>query len=302
MNEQNQLKGLIFAAITATLWGFLAVALKIALKYFDAYTIVWFRFFIAFNVLLLYYLFVKPSYLKILYKPPWLLIIAAILLSYNYLGFMQGVNYAGPGVTQVLIQAGAISLGLVGIIFFKEKITLIRGIGFGIAGFGFELFYYQQLKELILNVSDLNRGVIWILTAAFSWTGYAIIFKVLVKKWPTQQLNIFLYALPVLLFIPLVDFSVFHNHYPWHIWVLMVFLGLNTVIAYGSLSMAFKYADANRISIVITLNPIITFLILEALLYYNINWIEITPFSVISYIGALLVIFGAILAVGLKKN
>lgn len=302
MNEQNQLKGLIFAAITATLWGFLAVALKIALKYFDAYTIVWFRFFIAFNVLLLYYLFVKPSYLKILYKPPWLLIIAAILLSYNYLGFMQGVNYAGPGVTQVLIQAGAISLGLVGIIFFKEKITLIRGIGFGIAGFGFELFYYQQLKELILNVSDLNRGVIWILTAAFSWTGYAIIFKVLVKKWPTQQLNIFLYALPVLLFIPLVDFSVFHNHYPWYIWVLMVFLGLNTVIAYGSLSMAFKYADANRISIVITLNPIITFLILEALLYYNINWIEITPFSVISYIGALLVIFGAILAVGLKKN
>jgi len=302
MQKQDQLKGLLYAAITAALWGFLAVALKIALKYFDAYTIVWFRFFIAFNVLMLYYLFVKPSYLKILYKPPLLLVIAAVLLSYNYLGFMQGVNYAGPGVTQVLIQAGAISLGLVGIIFFKEKINLIRAVGFAIAGFGFALFYYQQIKELILNVSDLNKGVVWIMTAAFAWTGYAVIFKFLVRKWPTQQLNIFLYALPVILFIPFADFSLFLKGYPWYIWVLMVFLGLNTVVAYGALSIAFKYADANRISIVITLNPVITFAILEILLYYNIQWIEITPFSTISYIGALLVIMGAILAVGLKKN
>jgi len=302
MPEQNRMKGLIFAAVTATLWGFLAVALKIALKYFDAYTIVWFRFFIAFNVLLLYYSFFKPAYLKILFKPPIMLVVAAALLSYNYLGFMQGVNYAGPGVTQVLIQAGAISLGLVGIIFFKEKINLIRGIGFAVAGSGFSLFYYQQIKELLLNVSDLNKGVIWILTAAFAWTGYAIIFKILVRKWPTQQLNIFLYALPVLIFIPLADFSLFFKSYPWYIWLLMVFLGLNTVVAYGALSLAFKYADANRISIVITLNPIITFTILETLLYYNIQWIEITPFSVISYIGALLVIVGAILAVGMKKG
>ena len=301
MEKQDQLKGLLYAAITSTLWGFLAVALKIALKYFDAYTIVWFRFFIAFNVLLIYYTIFKPSYLKILYRPPLLLIIAAFLLSYNYLGFMQGINYAGPGVTQVLIQAGAIALGLTGILFFKEKITLIRGAGFLTAGFGFGLFYYQQIKELILNVSDLNTGVIWILTAAFSWTGYAIIFKILVRKWPTQQLNIFLYALPVILFIPFADFSLFFKSYPWYIRVLMVFLGLNTVLAYGALSKAFKYADANRISIVITLNPVITFAILEILLYYSIDWIEITPFSVISYIGAMLVIAGAILAVGLKK-
>jgi drug/metabolite transporter (DMT)-like permease len=82
----------------------------------------------------------------------------------------------------------------------------------------------------------------------------------------------------------------------------MVFLGLNTVAAYGALSKAFKYADANRISIVITLNPVITFATLEALLYYSIDWIEITPFSVISYIGAMLVIAGAILAVGLNRN
>ncbi len=302
MRIQNQTKGLMFAAVTSILWGFLAVALKIALKYFDAYTIVWFRFFIAFNVLALYYTFVKPSYLKILLKPPLMLVVAAALLSYNYLGFMQGINYAGPGVTQILIQAGAIALGLAGIFFFKEKINVIRGIGFLTAGAGFGLFYYQQLKELILNESNLNKGVIWIISAALAWTGYAIIFKILVRSRPTQQINIFLYALPILIFIPFADFSLFFKEYPWYIWALMVFLGLNTVVAYGSLSMAFKYAEANRISIIITLNPIITFLILEGMMTFSIDWIVITPFSFISYIGASLVIIGAILAVGLKKG
>ncbi len=302
MGNENQVKGLVYAGITSGLWGFLAVALKIALKYFDPYTIVWFRFFIAFNVLVMYYSLVKPAWLKILYKPPTLLVGAALLLSYNYIGFMQGVNYAGPGIAQVLIQAGAIALGLVGFLFFKEKINLIRGIGFIITGIGFGLFYSQQLKEFVINEAVLNRGVIWTLSAAFAWTGYAVIFKVLVKKWPSQQLNLFLYGLPVLLFIPFADFSLFLCNYPWYIWVLMVFLGLNTVVAYGSLSLALKYAEANRISIVITLNPIITFIILEGLLFLNIKWIEISLFTALAYLGAFLVIAGAILAVGLKKD
>ncbi len=302
MESRNQTKGLIYAGITAVLWGFLAVALKIALNYFDPYTIVWFRFFVAFNVITIYYAIVRPVWLRILYKPPSLLVLAALLLSYNYIGFMQGVNYAGPGITQVLIQAGAILLGLIGFVFFKEKINVIRGVGFIIAGVGFGLFYSQQLQELVVNEAALNRGVIWTLSAALAWAGYAVILKILVRKWPTQQVNLFLYGLPVLLYIPFVDFSLFLGSYPWYIWVLLISLGLNTVVAYGSLSMAFKYAEANRISIIITLNPIITFIILEVLLFINIQWIEISQFSVFSYVGAFLVLAGAILAVGLKKR
>ena len=302
MDSKNQTKGLIYAGITAGLWGFLAVALKIALKYFDPFTIVWFRFFVAFNVLFFYYALVKPSWLKILYKPPSLLVLAALLLSYNYIGFMQGVNYAGPGIAQVLIQSGAILLGLFGFVFFKEKINIIRGVGFIIAGAGFGLFYFEQLQEFVVNEVVLNRGVIWTLSAALAWAGYAVILKILVRKWPTQQVNLFLYGLPVLLYIPFVDFSLFLGSYPWYIWVLLISLGLNTVVAYGSLSMAFKYAEANRISIIITLNPIITFAVLEVLLYFNIQWIEISSFSVFAYVGAFLVLAGAILAVGLKKR
>lgn len=302
MENNNQVKGLIFAGITAGLWGVLAVALKIALNYFDPFTIVWFRFFVAFNTLAIYYAIVKPRWLTIIYKPPAMLVLAALLLSYNYIGFMQGINYAGPGIAQVLIQSGAITLGLAGFIFFKEKLSLLRGIGFVIAGAGFGMFYFQQLKEFVVNETALNKGVFWILSAALAWAGYAVILKILVRKWPTQQVNLFLYGLPVLLFIPFANFSLFLGTYPWYIWLLLVSLGLNTVVAYGSLSMAFKYAEANRISIIITLNPIITFAILEGMLFFSIHWIEISPFTTLSYVGAFLVLSGAVIAIGLKKS
>ncbi len=296
--SSNQTKGLLLATTTAFLWGFLAIALKITLNHFDPYTIVWFRFTLAFLVLLVFYGFKKPDYLKIFRKPPLLLIVAAILLGANYIGFMQGVNYAGPGATQVIIQAGPITLGVIGFLFFKEKVTWLRGIGFGIAAVGFGFFYYQQLKEFVSNSEALNAGVLWTLFAAWSWTGYAVLSKILVRKWPAQQLNLIIYGLPALLFIPFADISALLQPHAWWVWVLMIFLGLNTVVAYGSLTASFKYADANKISIIITMNPIITFILLEILIHFEANWFPLSSFPPLAYAGALLVLLGAILAVG----
>ncbi|TAJ14081.1 DMT family transporter [Marinilabiliaceae bacterium JC017] len=297
-----QVRGLMYASTTAILWGFLAIALKVALKYFDAYTIVWFRFTLAFVVLTGYYSIKQPSYLAIFKKPPCLLLLAAFLLGINYLGFMQGISYAGPGVTQVIIQVGPITLGLVGFLFFKEKANWLRGLGFAIAGLGFVFFYFQHLKEFVAQEHILNTGVLWTLTAAWTWTGYAVITKMLVKHYPAQQLNLIIYGLPALLFIPLADFSLFTQVYPWWVWLLLLFLGLNTLVAYGSLSAALKYTEANKVSIIITLNPIITFIALETMLYMDIKWFEMTPFPPLAYAGAAFVIIGAVLAIGFPKR
>lgn len=45
----NQSKGIIYAAVTAFFWGFLAIALKVAVREVDPKAIVWFRFFVAFT-------------------------------------------------------------------------------------------------------------------------------------------------------------------------------------------------------------------------------------------------------------
>lgn len=299
---KNQTKGILLATTTAILWGMLAIALKVGLNYFDSYTIVWSRFFIAALCLIIYYAFKKPSYLKVYRKPPWLMVLAAIFLGGNYIGYMQGVNYAGPAVTQIVIQIGPILLGLIGFVLFKEKITWVRAIGFVVAGIGFVIFYASQISEFAADREDFIIGVLWILFAAVSWTSYAVANKKLVQKWPPQQVNLIVFALPALIFMPTADFSIFLNEYEWWVWVLLLALGLNTVVAYGTLAASFKYAEANRISIVITMNPIITFIILEVLLLFEAEWFQIKPVPLIAYMGAALVILGAIIAVGLKKK
>ncbi|MCU4174697.1 DMT family transporter [Carboxylicivirga sp. N1Y90] len=297
---QNQTKGVLLAGTTAILWGVLAIALKVSLKHFDAYTVVWFRFFVASIILAGYFAIKQPELLKIYKKPPWMMLLAAVLLGGNYIGYMQGVNYAGPAVTQVVIQAGPVLLGLIGFLFFKESINALRALGFGIAAIGFILFYVYQLNAAIADKDELIKGVAWILFAACSWTGYAVVNKRLVTKWPPHQINLIVFGLPVLLFLPLVNFSQFAMpHEPW-VWLLMVALGLNTVVAYGTLSASFKYAEANRISIVITMNPIITFLLLEVLLLMDTQWFPIKEVPFMAYVGAALVLVGAILAVGIK--
>lgn len=58
---QNQAKGVLYAVITAVLWGILAVALKVAGDEVEAPTIVWFRFSLAFLPLLAWHI-INPNY------------------------------------------------------------------------------------------------------------------------------------------------------------------------------------------------------------------------------------------------
>ncbi|WP_291859808.1 DMT family transporter [Marinilabilia sp.] len=224
--------------------------------------------------------------------------IAGFLLGINYIGFMQGVNYTGPAVTQVMIQVGPITLAFTGFLFFKEKLSWIRGAGFLLAIIGFAFFYYQQLQRLIGTPDMLNQGVLWILLGAWSWTGYAILNKILVKTIPSAQINLVLYGVPALLFIPLADFSSIASIESFWAVLILLFMGGNTLAAYGALSLALKYTEANKISIIITANPVITFIILEILLWTDVSWFDVPAVNALSYFGAILVLIGAVMAIG----
>lgn len=302
----NSTKGLLYATTTATLWGTLAIVLKVALNYFDPYTIVWWRFAMAFFVLVVYFAVKRSGYFVILKRPPLKLLLAGLFLGVNYIGFMQGVHHTGPAVTQVMIQVGPLTLALTGFLFFKESLTPLRTFGFLLAILGFSFFYFQQLQRLIGETDLLNRGVLWILIGAWAWTGYAVLNKVLVRTIPSIQINLVLYGVPALLFIPFVDFQSLLAIDSWWAFGILLFMGANTLIAYGSLSLALKYAEANKISIIITVNPVITFILMEIILWFDVSWFNVPPVGILAYIGAVMVLLGAILAIGVvgrsKKN
>jgi len=302
VSDQNpELKGILYACVTALFWGFLAIAVKVGLNYVPPITIVWFRFGVAFLLLFSYFLIFDRSSLKILYRPPWQLLVAAGGLAANYICFTLGIQHTTPNNAQIFIQTGPLMLAVAGIVVFREKLSVRQIAGYIVAGTGFYLFYSDQMEgRFALQQDHYFEGVLWTLLAALCWAIYAIFQKVIVKRYHPQQLNLFIFAVAAILYFPVADFSFIQIKEQW-LWALLVFLGLNTLIAYGCLSAALKYAEANKISIIITVNPIITFIAMGIFTSLEVSWIAPENVQMKGIIGALLVLSGAALVIWKKK-
>lgn len=221
-------------------------------------------------------------------------------LTLNYVGFAKGVDLTSPGNAQIFIQLGPILLAVVGIIVFKERLSIRQFMGFIVAGAGLTLFFRDQLANLLGKEDVYISGVIWVIVAAIAWTVFATFQKMLVQRYHAQQLNLVIFGLPILILIPFVDFRVFAEFTPG-LWLLLSFLGVITIVAYGCLTEAFKYIEANKISVIVTLNPILTFIIMSILGSLQVSWIDAEIITIYSVIGALTVIFGAVMVVMPKK-
>jgi drug/metabolite transporter (DMT)-like permease len=301
MQEETRIKGILFAVITGLCWSVVTIALKVALIEAEPFTIVWFRFTLAFSILLGYFLIKNPKGLKILASPPPILLVAAFALSINYFGILEGVHYTTPTTAQLVIQFGPITLALSGFIIYKEKITQRQIIGFLIAVTGLALFYNRQAASIVLELNAFNKGIRWTLVAAITWTVYSVIQKKLVRTWHVHQLNLIVYGLPILLYLPLADFSLFAT-FSFYTWAILVFLGLNTLVAYTFLTLSLKYLEANKVSIILVMNPIITFVLMELLNYLNVSWMAAEQFTMLSILGGIFVITGAVLVVGVRRQ
>jgi drug/metabolite transporter (DMT)-like permease len=297
----NQAKGIFYTLITVLMWGVLAIALKVASKAIDSPTIVWFRFSLAFSGMAIWMAFKNPSEFKILYKPSWLIVFSSLALAWNYIAFMFGVQYTSPSNAQVAIQSGPILLAVFGIIFFKEKISRVQAAGFFMAILGFWIFYKQHVGAVpVGQEGQYTKGMIITLTGAVAWAIYAALQKKLIMNYSVGTLNVFIFGLPMLVFLPFANFQNL-AHLSFGYWALLVFLGANTLISYGYLSLALKYLEAGKVSIIIVLNPILTFLIMGILTWLQVSWIDGEHFSVLSILGALVALTGAILVVRKKK-
>ena len=291
---QNHTKGILYASVTAFFWGFLAIALKIAVRVVDPVTVVWFRFVFAFIILATWQAIKTPSSFKLLKKPPLLLLFAAMGLSWNYLAYMFGIHYTTPSNAQLFIQTGPIMLAIAGFLFFHEKIARNQIIGFSLAILGLSFFYSDQLSAFFEERANYNMGVLLTISSAIAWATYAILQKKLVKQFSVESLNLFLFGFPAIIYLPFIHFEPLqHLHYTW--WLLLFFLGANTFIAYTCIALALKYTEANKVSVIIIVNPIITFVTMGILTQLDVSWVAHERFSLITIVGASLVISGAIL-------
>jgi drug/metabolite transporter (DMT)-like permease len=72
---------------------------------------------------------------------------------------------------------------------------------------------------------------------------------------------------------------------------------MNTLIAYGLLSLAIQYTEANRVSVILILNPILTFMLMAIISHTRATWISHEYFTPLAITGAMIVLTGAMLTI-----
>lgn len=252
----------------------------------------WFRFTAAFAILALLVGRRDRRRLVVLRRPPPLALAAAVLLLANYLCFLWALDHTTPSNAQVLIQLAPLLLAGCGVLVFGETMNRAQLLAVGVAVVGFGLFYRDQLSQLVGDSERYVTGNAILLVAAVSWALYAVLQKVLTRRGHApQDLNLVLYALPAVALLPFADFSVLAGlSAGW--WALLVFLALNTLVAYGALGEALKRLPAHEVSLVITCNPLMTLAAMATLGALDVAWIAPDRVGPLGWVAAGLVIGG----------
>ena len=295
MGSAYFLRGILLSLVTALLWGVLPIFLKITLQGFHAGTISWFRFVFAFLLLAGILQWKEHKPLDILRKPPWMGIVGGACLSANYYWVTVAVDLSGPSNMAVLIQTASIFLVLVGVFVFHEHLTLRQVLGMFVTGVGLFLFFHDQ-QSRILETGDYFYANFLIVLAALVCVGYMVSKKFLSRQYGAQSLNLLVYAVATLTLIGGVEWADF-TRAGLTAWLSLIFCGFNTLLAYGTLAEAVKYIPLALISVIISLNPLITLLGMKILPQIGFAGLQADPVGSLGYFGGAVAVTGVVLVV-----
>lgn len=288
--------GLALALLTCGFWATLPVALKISLETLDAYTLTWFRFLAAalFTIALLAARGQLGGFNQ-LTRLHWLyMVCAAAGLIGNYLLYLLGLKYTTPANAQLLIQSAPLLLALGGILFFKERVSVLQGLGFAAIVFGLSAFFIEQ-QESAVDQQVYLFGALLILLGAASWAGYALLQKQLLVVLRSQQIMAFIYLVAALVLLPLSAPSQLLQLDRTH-WLSLAYCAINTIGAYGAFAEALEHWEASRVSATLALTPILTVLTVGALAPLMPQHLNPEQIGWLGWLGAAMVIGGSVCA------
>ena len=289
------LRGILLSIVTALLWGVLPIILKISLQGFTIGTIAWFRFSLAFLLLGIILQFKGSRPLNILRKPPWMGIFGGLCLTANYYWVTLGVEISGPSNMAVLIQTASVFLFLTGVFVFRERLASRQILGMFVVATGLTLFFFDQQSRVAMS-SDYYFADFLIIMAAIVWVGYMISQKFLSREYGAQSLNFLVYTVATVALIGTVEWSEFVSA-GFNAWLALILCGINTLLAYGALAEAVKYIPLSLISVIISLNPLITLVGMKILPAMGFANLQPDPVGMVGYFGGAIAVTGVTLVV-----
>lgn len=290
--------GLGLSLVTVLLWGFLAIALQIVLQELDPFTVTWFRFTLS-GILLAIYLASRrrlPTWQKLRKMPLPIFLVAVLGLSTNYILFLTGLGKTSASNAQIITQIAPVIMGIASLVIFKEKFSYKQWLGMAILIAGMLLFSHEQVRSLVTTLDTYLWGNCLLVLGAIAWAFYGLAQKQLLLNLPSTSVMLCLYIGATVIFSPLAHPDRILGLSGLHL-AALIFCAFNTLIAYGAFAAALEHWQASKVSMVITLSPLVTIAASAALSSLAPQLFITKPLSALAYIGAIAVIGGSIMII-----
>ena len=291
---EQRLRGLVLATITSVLWGTVPVAGKIALGGMSAPLLSVLRLLLAGLVLAA---LLGRSRFRSGMRPSRLVALAALGLGANYVFYMWGLEHAGAGTSQVLIQTAPLFLILLGIFVLGERPSPWEWAGIAGATFGVLLVSWEETSEL----SGSALGIGLVLVSALTWAVYAVAHKRLGRDHASGGTMCWIFLLSAVVVAPTVPFAPVRSADPAQV-AAIVFLCVNTFVAYWCFAEALRHIPATTAAVLATLGPAITFGLLAFTNRMDQDYVPYEEITAVKIGGAVLVVGGVVLAVVLPRR
>ncbi len=172
----------LYAMITQICWALAYVYTRLALQYFNPYSLGLLRFFIASVSLMFVLIFMKI-------KPPaakdivWFVISGATGFFLHMVFFNVGTSYVTAATSSVVIATVPIITALMAFLFYAESLAAHQWVAVAIEFAGI------LVLTLVDNSFSANKGVLWILATAFFLSIYNLVQRRLTKEYSSLQVS-----------------------------------------------------------------------------------------------------------------
>ncbi|MBN1642142.1 MAG: DMT family transporter [Anaerolineae bacterium] len=284
--------GVLYLALTALCWGFVASTVKRLTADVDSYTISFFR--VALATLVFAILARRAGWRHVRWFLPWI-VIGALGRAGNYLAYNAGLTWMPSNAATILAPVQAIATVLLARWFLGER-ARGKGLGLLVSVAGLLLIWWRGRGwETLRDPRYLGGNALLVLAglaSALQFTSQ----KALSSRLSGPQILLPVFALSTLLTAPFAAAAGgFAHTYSGVTWLLLLFLGF--VLTGGSfflLGEGYKRCDASTAVVITNTSSFFTLLWSATLLGEEVG--------VIMIVGATLSVGGAVLVVNADRR
>lgn len=270
--------------LAVVFWGTSFVATKTVLLEIKPVTVIILRLILASILLTIIALSTKRSLSVNLKSHGWIFILALIATFHLWIQ-VTGLQYTTASNTGWIIGTAPIFMAILGLIFYKEKVTFLQLAGILMAMFGLLLLIG---KGNILNIDLIeNKGDLLVLGSAFTWGIYSMVNKKISLTYSPLMTILYLFLMMAIIIIPFnLNSETYESviNLSFNGWISILFLGLFcSGIAYVIWAQALRDIESAKVGAFLYFEPFVTVLAAWALLSESITLMMILSGLLITF-------------------